>query len=271
MSGAGRHAGLRCVLLSDAADAGPGATIEVPAEKLQHLRKVLRMDWGQTFRALDGEGREFEATLEKSGERAFARLGALVRQEPAPLELELVIGLPKNATMDEVVEKAVECGATRISPVVTSRSVVIPASSGSEADGGKHAQRWRRIMDGAQEQAETLWRCALERPASWRDFMTDATKGPSRGVSLAFVTELRDAGQPDAQVLAETLQSIRTAHGQELRIMIGPEGGFTSVERQELESAGFVLLSMGATVLRVETAVVSALTLARVIRMVSAS
>lgn len=234
--------------------------MQLADDAVKHLRRVLRMDWNERLLALDGAGRIFDATLEEEPDGAAVRLNELVRVEPQPLLLELVIALPKNATMDWVVEKAVECGVTSIVPVVSSRSVVRP----SHGDEQKYVRRWQSIMDGALEQSERLWRPLIHAPVAWREFA--GASSPQSVRALLFASELRAESRSEAEDLRVTLEKLRQSRQSGLRLMIGPEGGFSEEERGELASRGFEEVSLGNAVLRVETAVVAALALARVIR-----
>ena len=255
----------KTVLITEAALAGAGTTVRLGAEKLKHLTRVLRMDWNESVLVVDGSGRLLEGVLEKLDDGGAVRLGAVCRSEPEPRPLELAIGFPKNATMDWLVEKAVECGVTRITPVVSSRGVVKPAPGDAE----KYVRRWQAIMDGAVEQSERLWRPSISAPISWTEFIN--SPGPVSAKSFAFISELRKEVKSEADALTETWKALQASQNAAMRLMLGPEGGFSEQERTDLVDHGFVPLSLGTAVLRVETAVVAALTLARVIRVVSST
>lgn len=254
---------MKHVLVTEAAHAAPNTFVALGDEKSKHLRRVLRMEWDEPVRVLDGAGRLLAGTLEKHGASGGGiRLTSVERTEPSGAPLELVIVLPKNATMDWVVEKAVECGVTAIYPVVTSRSVVKPGKE----DGSKYVRRWQTIMDGAVEQSERLWRPEIQAPLAWEKWISSA----SEMKSFAFVSELRVSGITDEQAMRECWKQLQSAGSGAMRLLIGPEGGFSDIEREEMTRRGFIALSLGATVLRVETAVVAALTLARASRLISA-
>jgi 16S rRNA (uracil1498-N3)-methyltransferase len=237
---------------------------QLDADKVKHLRKVLRMEWGEPVLATDGAGKLNEAVLEKSGDRGVLRLGALVREEAAPAPVELAVCLPKNATMDWVVEKSVECGVTRIVPVVSSRSVVRPKPDESV----KYVRRWQAIMDGAVEQSERLWRPEVSAPLAWRDWVARLEARAEAARKIAFVSELREA-RGDAEALDATWTALRKPGPAPVFLVIGPEGGMAEEERSELSGLGFEELSLGRTVLRVETAVIAALTLVRLSRCIA--
>lgn len=262
MKSATRHGALRWVLVPEAAAVHSGAVVQLDSEKVKHLRKVLRMEWDDEIRALDGRGRVFEARLEKSADYGAVRLGEVLRSESAPRETELVICLPKNTTMDWVVEKAVECGVTHITPVVSSRSVVRVDPNETE----KYVRRWQTIMDAAVEQSERLWRPLVAPPQGWNSWVASLPARPKK--SFAFVSETRQV-KTDEQALTECWQLLRGSREEATRALIGPEGGFSDDEREAMLRSGFSEVSLGSAVLRVETAVITALAILRVSRLVS--
>ncbi|MBI3557456.1 MAG: 16S rRNA (uracil(1498)-N(3))-methyltransferase [Deltaproteobacteria bacterium] len=255
----------KMVLIAEAAAAQSDTLVRLSDEKLNHLRRVLRMDWDAPLLVADGAGRLLEGMLEECDGGGAIRLGAVRRTEPRPLPFELVIALPKNTTMDWVVEKAVECGVTRITPVVSCRCVVKP----HQGDAAKYVRRWQAIMDGAIEQSEHLWRPSIAASVSWSEFLSVPDSAYTK--SFAFISELRAVVKSEAEALTETWKALERSRNHAVRLMLGPEGGFADQERSELVEHGFIPLSLGTAVLRVETAVVAALTLARVIRAVSST
>lgn len=256
-----RHLAIRTVLVPEAAAVDSGGFVRLSDASLHHLTKVLRLEWGNPIRAVDGIGGVFEAELARDGAQGGVRLGKPQRRDPKPAAVELWIGLPKSSTMDWIVEKAVECGVTAIVPVVCSRSVVRPDPKESE----KYVGRWQKIMDETAEQSERTWRAHVRTPVAWSLFGESSASGFA---SFAFVSELRESG--DARKLFVECWKKLQAHGSApMRLLVGPEGGFSVDEREVIRKAGFEELSLGETVLRVETAVVAALTLVRLSRTLS--
>ncbi|MEW6055415.1 MAG: RsmE family RNA methyltransferase [Bdellovibrionota bacterium] len=257
-----RHGAIRWVVVPDAAEAqGAGVAIEIEREKLKHLRKVLRTEWNEELRVIDGVGRVFRAVLEKRGDSGAARLEELLFTQPKLPETELVVCMPKNSTMDWIIEKAVECQATQVTPVVSSRSVVKP----DRGDLAKYLHRWRMIADQALEQSEQAWHLRIAEPIEWKSWIKPVSKP-----SLVFSSELR--GQVEEKGAVQSLWGdLANSKTQAVSLLIGPEGGFAPYEREELLASGWREHSLGKMVLRVETAIVSALTLMRVSRLVSRS
>lgn len=249
---------MKTVLLPALPSGAKNSLYRLDARKAQHVRKVLRMEWGESLRVTDGKGSVYAARLEQSGDDAAVAIESLIRSDSEPHLTQLFIGLAKNNTMDWLVEKAVECGATKITPVVVTRSVVRPKADELE----KYQERWQAIIDGAVEQSETPWRPMIDAPMSWKEFKKAAES--TRCAKFSFQSELRD--ESEKENLTPTWSALQAASKGGIQLFIGPEGGFDEEERADFKAAGFEALTLGNTVLRVETAVISSLSLIKFCR-----
>lgn len=208
-----------------------------------HVSRVLRLSVGDELVVFDGEGGEYPASVARMrrGE-VVARLGerrAVDVELPAPLVL--IQGLAKAPAMDRVVRSAVELGAAAILPAVAARSV--PKA------GGHKAERWRRI---ASEAAAQCGRARVPDVADAVPF-SDAL---GRSVGCLLMPWEGEAGHPMAHALAGADLS------RGVTVLVGPEGGWTVEEAEEVRSLGGLTVTLGARTLRVDTAVVAALALA---------
>ncbi len=276
-----RHQSTKWIFLPEISSFEKPQTIPLSNEKWHHLYKVLRVEPLQTVFVTNGLGLLFEGVLKEK----VVELKKIIRKDLQPVELELVIGLPKNATMDSVIEKATECFVTKITPVITSRSVVKVDLFQKE----KYLKRWTSILHSSVEQTETTWCPTLSAPLDFEKWLSNCANGTSTA-RLVFLSELRESKttrqliQNTWQVLKKYSERLRdvnaTQHPEDLRdvnptqyyneqaccIFIGPEGGLSSQEIQKLTTQEFQRVSLGKHVLRVETAVVSALTLVNISR-----
>ncbi|MBS0509246.1 MAG: 16S rRNA (uracil(1498)-N(3))-methyltransferase [Proteobacteria bacterium] len=222
----------------------PGAHITLPPTAARHVQ-VLRLQPGDGITLFNGEGGEWTATVTRMGRSDVeAEVGAHAAIErEAARAVHLVVGMPANERMDWLVEKATELGAASIQPVTTARSVVKLA--GERA--AKRQAHWQAIAVAACEQCGRNRVPPVHAPLALADWLRGA---PAEGMRLLL--SLRGGSQPLRQAAGGANQ---------VWVLHGPEGGLTAQEEDAALAAGFAPASLGARVLRAETASVAALSL----------
>lgn len=134
-----------------------------------------------------------------------------------------------------VMEKAVEIGVDRITPLFTERT----ERSKLRVD------RLQRVAISAMKQSQRVWLPRIDEPATVKELL--ATEPPPQrffGWCEGEHRSLMDAYSPTADAL----------------VLIGPEGDFTMEEAAWLRGEGFTAVSLGAARLRTETAALTACT-----------
>jgi 16S rRNA (uracil1498-N3)-methyltransferase len=205
-------------------------------DEAKHLSQVLRVRTGETVTVFDGEGRRAEAVVrEVSRDRAKLNLGLTV-QTPSPQpRITLALAIPKGKNMDLVVQKAVELGVSTIQPLVTRRTIVQPGE-------GK-AEKWRRVVLEACKQCGLDHLPQVAEPLAFDDWLAKRDES-----GLALIASLAPGARP-------MKEAVRTGEGSSaVTVLIGPEGDFTSEETTAALTAGFRPVTLGANVLRAETA-----------------
>ncbi|GKT26640.1 16S rRNA (uracil(1498)-N(3))-methyltransferase [Acidovorax sp. SUPP3334] len=226
-----------------------GATLALPPSAARHVQ-VLRLQPGDAITLFDGRGGEYAATITRMGRSDVdVEVGAHdpVEREAARA-VHLVVGMPANERMDWLVEKAAELGAASIQPVATARSVL--KLSGERAQ--KRQAHWQAIAVAACEQCGRNRVPEVHAPLALADWLrAQAAEAHTADGSLArLVLSLQGGARP-----------LRGAAGSAGRVQVlhGPEGGLTAQEEDLALAHGFAPASLGARVLRAETASVAAL------------
>jgi len=229
----------------------PPARLSLPRQTLssddqRYLFRVRRLKAGDVFEVFDGHGGRHRAVVDPGMETASVG-PRQVDSLSAGLTVELWQGIPKGDKLDLIIQKATELGVARIVPFTAQRSVPRVAR---ERLAGRMA-RWQRI---AAEAARQCGRSDVPEVAEPRDFAAFLARA-AQGIAVGLVYEgsserslwgfLSSLGRPQPVILA-----------------IGPEGGFAPAEIDDALVAGVPLLSMGARILRTETAALVACTLA---------
>ncbi|MDM0008669.1 16S rRNA (uracil(1498)-N(3))-methyltransferase [Variovorax sp. J22G73] len=221
-----------------------GASLALPSGAARHVQ-VLRMQPGDALTLFDGAGGEYAATVERMGRSDVAVVvGAhLAVEREAPRAVHLVVGMPANERMDWLVEKATELGVASIQPLATAHGVL--RLSGERAD--KKRAHWEAIAVAACEQCGRN-RVPVIHPVQSFSGWIDA-QGSSNAVRLVLSLAEGTRAMPAVQV--------PESHG--ALVLSGPEGGLSGTEEQQAIGRGFAPVTLGARVLRAETAALAAL------------
>lgn len=207
----------------------------------RYLAAVMRLSVGDAVLVFNGRDGEWRASVARLGKRAVTlAVGDPVRPQASGPDLELVVALVKRARLETIVEKAAELGAARVRLVVSERT---------NAD---HT-RVDRLQAIATEAAEQTGR--LDVPEILPPVKLDPLIGEwPQGRRLLFCDEAGDA--------LPVLEALRGEPAGPWAVLIGPEGGFSPVERARLRDLPFATpASLGPRILRADTAAISALTL----------
>ncbi|HEY4901452.1 MAG TPA: RsmE family RNA methyltransferase [Terriglobales bacterium] len=213
-------------------------------EHAAHLSRTLRARVGQEFEVVCGDQVRHATVASVNDERVEFALGEEVAASAA-VPITLLLAVFKFDRMEWAIEKCTELNVTSIVPVIARRTEKHLARA---AD--KRVERWRRIAREASEQAR-------------RVAPPDISEPLKLSASLEFAADLRIVlaeSEHEAQ-LGEMLRA--RPKSQSLALAVGPEGGWTTEELQLFDRSGWTAASLGDTILRAETAAISALALAR--------
>lgn len=221
-------------------DAGPGfASVTLSAEESAHATGVLRLGPGDRVAVFNGLGQEFLCEV-ASAEKKAVTVTLIEEIDPpaseSPLDLTLAAALLKLDKYDLVVQKAVELGVTRLIPIVSARCE-IPSDKAE-----KRSKRWERIVIEASKQCGRARLMEIGEVREFPEFISGCD-----GSKLIF------AERGGAQFPAGPINK--------LSAVTGPEGGWEESELSLAEASGFVAVTLGARILRAETAAITAASL----------
>ena len=209
-------------------------SVQLPDAEAHHARDVLRIEQMTTVELFDDDGKTGSGKLRFDGQHgasvAVEEIAAAVAHR---LHLTIASAVPKGERADWMVEKLSELGVARFIPLATMRSVVLPGGTNKK-------QRWERL---AIESAKQSRRAGVMR-------IDDLTP-----LALAIASGWYLSTQDGAVNIGQMLQRNRAI---DLRLFIGPEGGWTEAECAAFDAAGLTAVRLTDTILRVETAAVAA-------------
>ena len=218
-----------------------GDTVTLPDDAAAHLVRVLRLQAGDACVLFNGDGFDYDARIvaaDKRGAQAEV-LGARRIDNESPLRISLVQGIARGEKMDLILQKATELGVARILPVDSERSEV-------KLDAQRAAKRlahWREVVVSACEQSG---RAVVPEVLAPQPLAQGAALREGRGFLL----------DPFAE---RTLSSLRDEPLSACTLAVGPEGGWSPRDREQLLAAGYQGLRLGPRVLRTETAGIAAI------------
>ena len=230
-----------------------GAALSLPEGTARHVQ-VLRLQPGHEITLFNGRGGEWDATITHMGRSDVeVTLGAHRSDErEAGRAVHLALGMPANERMDWLVEKATELGVAGLQPLHTSRSVLRLAGERAV----KKQKHWQSVAVAACEQCGGNLVPAVAPVQDLGAWLKSLSPVDLKAPALRCLLSLADGSMPLGQALA------RVPTAAPVIFLSGPEGGLSPAEEALAAAHGFVPVTLGARVLRAETAALAALLLA---------
>ncbi len=219
--------------LPDLDDSGRGT---LDQDESNHLTRVLRLGVGEAIDVFDGRGTMRQARVVAiERRRAIVEAGeaAAAAAEPA-VHVTAAIAVLKGDKMDAVIRDLAMMGAAAIQPVVTERSEIRVAA----LTRSQRVERWRRIAVGGVKQSGRAVVPSVAPPLTLDEWLASDAEAPL----LAFVEPSAGAGVPLRQVRPSTA----------LRLLVGPEGGWSERELSALAAVKATCVVLGARTLRAD-------------------
>jgi 16S rRNA (uracil1498-N3)-methyltransferase len=202
------------------------------SQESAHAVRVLRLSSGMRIMILDGTGGVYEAELETtSASQCTFSIISNVNTEPRLLKLHIAMAPVKmNDRTEWFLEKAVELGVERITPVICDRSERRQVN----------LERFEKVILAAVKQSRQPWRPVLDPAVPFKKFIADTLPG-----AMAY------CGEGERKPLQQLIPASGT-----ISVLIGPEGDFTPAETAAAVAKGWELAGLGDSRLRTETAAV---------------
>ncbi|MBN02372.1 MAG: 16S rRNA (uracil(1498)-N(3))-methyltransferase [Planctomycetaceae bacterium] len=217
--------------------------VTLDGSEAHHLVHVMRAKAGDELILFDGSGWEFRARVLTTSRKAVTLevLSEHARDLELPIDLELVVALPRGDRSDWLVQKLVELGVSSLLPWKTSRSVAEPNA--------KSLARLRRQVIEASKQCGRNRLMQIQDPCR----MTDQLDLDPQALHLIA----HPASGTDAETTTFASLEDGFENYQKLVIGVGPEGGFSDDELKAAMDAGWKCIDLGDRILRTETAAIA--------------
>ncbi len=218
-----------------------GACFSCPREQHNYLCNVLRLKSGDEILVFNGREGEWRARITNVSKRTCQlTFEECVRKQEDGPQISYLFAPLKRARLDYMVQKAVELGVARLSPVLTQHTMVKRVN----------LQRMTSNAIEAAEQCAILRIPKIDEPVSLQRAIESWPK--QRPLILA----------DEAAEISNPVEKLKTLQPGPVGVLIGPEGGFSQSERETLLSKPFITrLSLGPRIMRADTAAVAVLAL----------
>jgi len=227
-------------------DLEQGRPISCTKEHAHYLGNVLRLGVGDHVLLFNGRDGEWLGRIsEKSKKTCVVEPVEKIREQTPDRNLTYLFAPIKRSRLDYMVQKATEMGASELVPVRTAYCQVSRVNEG-------------RMIANTVEAAEQCGILNVPIVSKMQDLGTLLENWDDERV-LIFCDEGAEQKSP-----LEALQGIA---GKRVAVLIGPEGGFSPVERRLLLGCPFVVaISLGPRIMRADTAAVAALALVNAVQ-----
>lgn len=219
-------------------------TAIITGDDAKHIGKVLRCKIGEKITVCDAKGFDYECEIASISDSVTLNILTKAENKSEPsVKVHLFQALPKSDKMEFIIQKAVELGVSEITPIMTSRCVSRPEKSKMK----KKIERYNAVSKEAAKQ-------------SGRGII------PIVNPLLSYNQCIEKIEDFDKTILfyengGERLNSIINSDIKSLAIIIGSEGGFEQSEVDFATEKGAKIATLGARILRCETAPLAALSI----------
>jgi 16S rRNA (uracil1498-N3)-methyltransferase len=210
---------------------------ELPEIESQHCIRVLRKQTGDAIAITDGKGSLYKAVIAEAHPKHCKVDIVESKTEVLPWKnrIEIAVAPTKNPDrMEWFVEKAVETGIDKISLLRTRYSERKEMKT----------DRLHKILISAMKQSLKATLPELQETIDFNEFIKQKFEGRK------FIAHCRPEEKP--------LLSRQYHKGENVLILIGPEGDFCPEEISAATESGFQPVSLGESRLRTETAALAA-------------
>lgn len=150
-------------------------------------------------------------------------------------KISLIVPLLKETKFDFILQKSTELGVNEIIPIILSRSII---KIDKEKE-NKKIDRWQKIVKEASEQS---YRNVIPNMTNIKT-IEDLTS--LQGLNIVCSTE------EENKTIKNILKNNKICD--KINVLVGPEGGITNVEEEKLKQMGFIPVTLGSRIMRVET------------------
>lgn len=211
---------------------------------IHHLKNVLRIKINEEINIVDEKQNKFICSANDISDKKITfliKIRLTSKLKPG-LKLTIACAIPKNSKFEDIVNKLTQLGVDRIAPILTKRVIV----KFSEEKKKERLARWKKIAYSASQQSGRINLPEIDPVKSFNEVLEN-----TKDYSLKLIPTISKESKHIKQVLGRPDLN-------KIIVFIGPEGDFTPEEIKISQEFGVIPVSLGSTILRVETAAIAA-------------
>lgn len=203
---------------------------------IHHIKNVMRYKESDKIEVVFNE-KGYICIIKSLSPFKIEIIDEIIESKELGVDLTVAVALVQEQKFDLIIQKLTELGIKRIIPIKTERSIVKLDNTRIE----KKYSRWNMICKEASEQSKRTSIPVIENVMTLKELIKE-------NADLKLICSVNEKKQFLDKYLKKDIKSIIFA--------IGPEGGFSNLEESLLLENGFEAVSLGARVMRVETAAI---------------
>lgn len=212
-------------------------------ENVSHIVRSLRAKTGEKLLLIDENEIEYNTVISEIAEKKYVKC-EIISSEKSSRDLSYNLYLAQTPLRSDaqltIVEKATELGARGIFPIYTDNCALKKTVASDKTE------KWQKVMYEASKQCEraNIPKCY--------DLTTleDIVNNKMFDKIIALCERNADVS------LKDFLRENKIQKGENLLVIIGPEGGFSEAEFELMRKYNLPMLSLGDLILKAETAVI---------------
>lgn len=244
----------------------PGEPVAIAGDEAGHALRVKRVRDGERITLIDGRGGVAEGTvardLSTGGNNSGSPRGKPGGRSPHTDTLHIVVeqartadrtvpwleiltATPKGGRADDMIDQLSQAGAAAWGALETEHGVVDPRET--------KLARLERIARESSKQCGRAWTMEVRGKMA----LTEALRF-SHPFPLSHPTTRADAARAEIIIADASGEAYTPSGAAAIRVLVGPEGGFTPAELDAARSVGARIARFGPHIMRIETAAVVA-------------
>lgn len=216
---------------------------------IHHIKDVLRFKEKDEVIVFDEQGYDYRCFIEKISEKIILKIrDKCLPKQCKKAKITVACAIPKKSALDDIIDKLTQLGVDTIIPLISER-VVVKLDEHKES---LRLIRWQKIALSASKQCQRSEILTLGPVKNLTDVLSESGDFDLKLIPTCFAGKRKSLKD-----------IINAAKPQNILVLIGPEGDFSPAEIDLAKRVGFIPVSLGDLVLRVETAAVAAVSFMR--------